>query len=168
MNRLMTAVSATALSLSMIAGAAFSQELGLKQLQDSATSAMAQLNMDTAMIESLSLDELTQIQAVSSSAGTQTSKVQRIETIMTGAEERIAAGGSVEPTAAAGDLSAEDLDGDMVVKAYVGAYLAKLGIADEVDVEAMTTDELLQVQLVQESNDGPDEQRIKIKEMMAN
>jgi len=166
LRRLLTAASAVTLSLALMAPV-HAQDLGLKQLQDSAVSSLAQLGMDTSMVERLTLEELAQIQSVTGGGDPESVKVQRIETIFRDAEERIAAGGAVEPSGPAGDLTTQDLAGDAVVKANVGAYLAQLGLASEVDVDTLTTDELLQVQLVQGSTDSEDEQRAKIEALLA-
>lgn len=167
-NRLVTAASATALSIALMAGGAFAQDLGLKQLQDQATTTFAQLSLDTSKIDQLTLDELTRIQSVSVSSGTPDTKVQRIETILREADERIAAGGAVTPSGPAGDITADDLEGDMVVKANVGAFLAQLGIAGDYDVEALSTDQLLQIQSIQGSNDDASVQRTRVEELLSN
>ncbi len=163
-----TAVSAAALSLSLLSGAAFAQELGLKQLQDSATAAMVQLNMDTAMVDALTLDELARIQGITSSTYSETSKVRKIETVLRAADERIAAGGAVAPTGAVGDITNDDLDGDQVVKANVGVFVAQLGLNDQIDVDTLTTDQLLQLQLIQQSGDGDASQRMRVENLLLN
>ena len=112
-NRMLSAVSAAALSLSLMTGAAFAQDdLALKQLQDSATSSMAQLNMDTSMVDMLTLEELTRIQATTSGTVADNAKVQQIETILRDADARIAAGGAVVPEGPVGDLTTDDLTAD--------------------------------------------------------
>lgn len=166
-HRWTTLASAAALALALTTGGTAAQDLGVKQLQDSAASGFAQLGLDGSMIDSLSLDELAQIEAVTTSADTDAVKTDRIETILRGADARIAAGGATEPVGAVGDISTEDLAADMVVKANVGAYVAQLGLGDQVDVDMLTTDELLQVQLVQESGVGIDEQRVKVEQLFA-
>lgn len=167
--RMFAAVSAAALSLSLISGAALAQvDLGLKQLQDSATASMSALNMDTSMVDILTLDELARIQAVTSSQVSDNAKMQQIETIQRDADARIAAGGAVVPSGPPGDLTTEDLAADAVVKANVGAYLAQLGLSDKIDVDKLTTDQLLQVQLVQESSEGDAEKRMRIENMLLN
>lgn len=167
--RIYSAVSAAALSLSLMTGAAFAQDdLGLKQLQDSAVSAMAKLNMDTSMVDMLTLDELAQIQAATNSTTADTAKVGRINEILTTAEERIAAGGAVVPQGATGDITNEDLAGDQVVKANVGAFIAQLGMNDRIDVDTLTTDQLLQVQLVQQSSEGEASQKAQIEQLLLN
>lgn len=165
-TRLLAAVSAGMLSLS---GLAIAQEdLGLKQLQDSATASLSQLNMDTSMVDMLTLDELAQIQATSSLGIGEQAKTQRITTILRDAEARIAAGGAVTPSGPAGDITTDDLAGDKVVAANVGAFLAQLGLSDEIDVDSLTTEQLLQVQLVQESSDGDAAKRMRIENMLLN
>lgn len=168
-NRFYTAVSAAALSLSLMTGAAFAQDdLGLKQLQDSAISAMAKLNMDTSMVDMLTLDELAQIQAATNGSIADTAKVGRVNEILTTAEERIAAGGAVVPQGAAGDITNADLEGDQVVKANVGAYIAQLGLNDRIDVDTLSTDQLLQVQLIQQGNENDGEKKMKVEQLILN
>ena len=42
------------------------------------------------------------------------------------------------------------------------------GLADKVDVDTLTTDQLLQIQLIQESTDGEPEQRARIEQLLMN
>ena len=167
-NRFYTAVSAAALSLSLMTGAVFAQDdLGLKQLQDSAISAMAKLNMDTSMVDMLTLDELAAESRPRPTAPPRTPrKVGRINEILTTAEERIAAGGAVVPQGATGDITNEDLAGDQVVKANVGVFIAQLGLNDRIDVDTLTTDELLQLQLIQQGDDGDAEHRMRVEKLL--
>jgi hypothetical protein len=141
-SRLMAAAAAAALSLSLVGGSVSAQELGLQQLQDSATSTLAQLGMSTEMVGSLTLEELAQIQSVTSGSATEAAQIQQIETILRGAEERIAAGGAVEPTGTTGDITPGALEGDRVVAANVGTFLTQIGMHD-VDVNTLSTEELL-------------------------
>lgn len=157
-------VSAAALTLSLLASAASAQDLGLKQLQDSATAGMSQLGMDVSMVEMLTLDELAQIQSITGGGDADDTKMRRIETILRDAEARIAAGGGVTPSGPTGDVTAEDLAGDRVVKANVGAFIAQLGINDEVNVDTLSTDQLLQVQLIQGTSDTDEEKRMAVME----
>ncbi len=168
-NRILSAVSAAALSLSLMTGAGFAQDdLGLKQLQDSAISAMARLNMDTSMVDMLTLDELAQIQSATSGGESDSAKVGRIERILATADERIAAGGAVVPSGPAGDVTTDDLGADRVVAANVGAFIAQLGLQDQIDVNALTTDQLLQLQLVQESEEGEAAQKAQVEQLLLN
>ncbi len=167
-TRLVSAVSAAALSVALFGAAAAQEDLGLKQLQDTASSTLAQLNVDTTLVPALTLDELAQIQAITSSSGPDQTKVGRIETILRAADERIAAGGAVAPTGAVGDVSTDDLAGDRVVAANVGAYIARLGLADQIDVDALSTDQLLQVQLISESSEGDTQQRARVEQLLLN
>jgi hypothetical protein len=164
--RLMQAVSAAALSLALAAGAAGAQDLGLKQLQDSATSSFAKLGLDTTPIDTLTIEELSQIQSVSNSSDADQTKIGRIETILRDADERIATGGATEPTGVAGDVRPEDLKADLVTRENVGAYVAQLGLAEQVKVDALTTDQVSQIQLVQSSDDSVDVQRERIEEIV--
>ena len=120
------------------------------------------------MVDVLTLDELTQIQSVTGGGDSDQTKVGRIETILRDAETRIATGGAVEPTGAVGDVSADDLEGDMVVKANVGTFIAQLGLNDRIDVETLTTEQLLQVQLISESNDNDSVKRTRVEELLIN
>ena len=129
---------------------------------------MSQLNMDTSMVDFLTLEELTRIQGATSGTTTDSAKVQAIETILRDADARIAAGGSVVPSGPVGDITNEDLAGDQVVKANVGAYIAQLGLNDRIDVNTLTTEQLLQVQLVQQSSEGDAEQRMKVEQLILN
>jgi hypothetical protein len=92
-RRLLVAASAAALSLAL-AAPVVAQDLAMRQLQDSALTSFAQLGLDTAAIDRLTMEELTQVQAVTSSGDNDQTKIQRIETILRDAEARIAAGGS--------------------------------------------------------------------------
>ena len=73
-------ISAAALSFSLLASAASAQDLGLKQLQDSATAGMSQLGMDVSKVETLTLEELAQIQSVTGGGDSEDTKMRRIET----------------------------------------------------------------------------------------
>lgn len=163
-NRIYSIVSAAALSLALTGGAVHAQDLALKQLQDSAVSSMSKLGMDTAMVPELTLEELTQIQSVLAGAGSDGAKTDRIDTILRDADARIAAGGAVTPTGPAGDVTPEDLEGDMVVRANVGAYIAQLGMQDEVDVDMLSTDQVLQVQSIMNSDRDEGAARMAIQQ----
>ncbi len=164
-NRLMTAAAAAALSLSLMGGAASAQELGLQQLQDSATTSLAQLGMSTEMVDSLTLEELSQIQAATSGSSSEAGAREQVETILRSAEERIAAGGAVAPTGPVGDITAGSLEGDTVVAANVSSYLAQLGIND-VDAAALSADQLLQIQALQPLNESDEMKRRRIEEIV--
>lgn len=161
-SRLMTAA---ALSLSLMAGAVSAQELGLQQLQDSATTSLAQLGMSTEMIDSLTLEELAQIQGLTSGSLTEAEKRQQVETVLRGAEERIAAGGAETPSGPAGDITAGDLEADQAVAANVGTFLTRIGMHD-VDVNALSQDKLLQIQSLQESDEAPEMMRRQVEEII--
>lgn len=164
-SRLMTVAAAAALSLSLAGGAASAQELGLQQLRDSAVSTLAQLGMSTEMVDSLTLEELARIQSVTSGSATEAAQIQQIETIMREAEERIAEGGAVEPTGTTGDITPGTLEGDRVVAANVGTFLTQIGMHD-VDVNSLSTEELLQIQSVQQTNDSDDMMRQAVEEII--
>lgn len=159
--------SAAAVSLSLLASAAPAQDLGLQQLQDSATAGMSQLGMDVSMVDVLTLEELAQIQSVTGGGDAEETKVRRIETILRDAEARIAAGGAVVPSGPPGDVTPADLAGDRVVKANVGSFIAELGMNDEVNVDTLSTDQLLQIQLVQGTRDTDEEKRMAVERLLA-
>lgn len=158
-------MAAAALSLSLIAGAVSAQELGLQQLQDSATTSLAQLGMSAEMVDSLTLEELAQIQAVTSGSATEAATRQQVETILRGAEERIAAGGAETPSGPAGDITPGSLEGDRVVAANVGTFLTQIGMHD-VDVNSLSQDKLLQIQSLQESDQSADMMRRQVEEII--
>lgn len=164
-TRLTHGLSAAALAFAIAAGAAVAQDLGLKQLQDSATSSFARLGVSTAPIDTLTIEELSQIQSVTNSTDDDQIKIGRIETILRDAEARIAAGGGLAPTGVVGDVSTDDLKSDLVTRENVGSYVAQLGLADQVKVDALTTDQISQIQLVQSSEDPLDLQRARIVEI---
>jgi hypothetical protein len=167
-NRFVITVSAAALSLSLIGGAVFAQdELGLRQMQDAVTTSLSQLNVDTSMVESLTLDELTQIQAVASTSGNDKVKTDRIGVILADAEKRIAGGGSVIPRAADGDVSADDLDADMVLKANLQKNLNQAGVTKAVDPESLTTEQLTQIELISSGTESNNVKRMEIEKVLA-
>lgn len=165
-SRLFSAVSATALSLSLLAAPVFAQDLGLQQLQDAATSTLSQLNLDTSMVESLTLEELTLIEAANSTGGNDAAKVDQIETVLRNAEDRIAAGGGVVPSGPAGDVTAEDLDSLMVVKSNVQAQLAQLGVA--ADVETLSDEQLLEIQAISGGTQDDTTKKEMVETVIAN
>ncbi len=125
---------------------------------------MSQLGMDTTMVPELTLEELSQIQSIGSSGDADAMKEDRIDTVLRGADERIAAGDVATPTGPVGDVTPADLEGDMVVKANVGAYIAQLGMQDEVNVDMLSTDELLQIQSIMNSDRDEGEARMAIQQ----
>lgn len=166
-NRLFSAVSAAALSFSLIAGSVSAQDLGLKQLQDTASAAMSQLGMDTTMVDALTLDELTEIQAITSGSETNMIKTDRIGSVMRNAEERIAAGGSVVPSGPAGDVQAEDMTSTAVLEASVGQTLAQLGFTD-VDAESLSDQQLMEIQNVSSGTETEEVKTQEIERIIAN
>jgi hypothetical protein len=166
MNRIFATASAALLALAMTAPALSAQDLGLRQLQDSASSSMAKLGMDTSMVEVLTLDELAQVQAITSSGGSTQSQKDRLDTVLRTAEERIAAGGAVAPTGAAGDIQASDLEGIEDIRHSVRAEIAELGLNSEIDVDKLTNDQLMQIHLTTQNNSNESEQKMQIRKLV--
>ena len=166
MKRLSLAASALALSLGLAAPALHAQDLGLKQLQDSAVSNMAKLGMSTEMVPMLTLDELTQVQAITNSGGSEQAQKDRLGTVLRDAEDRIAAGGAVVPQGAAGDISAADLEAIADVRHNVRAGIAQLGMNSEIDVDKLTNDQLMRIQLVTQSNTAESEKKMQIQKIV--
>lgn len=166
MNRIFATASAALLSLALTAPALTAQELGLKQLQDSAVSNMAKLGMDTSMVEVLTLDELAQIQAITNSGESEQSQKGRLDTVLRTAEERIADGGAVVPTGPAGDIQASDLEGIDDVRNSVRAEIAELGLNTEIDVDKLTNDQLMQVNLTLQQSANESEKKMKVRKLL--
>ncbi|PJN95966.1 hypothetical protein CNY89_05355 [Amaricoccus sp. HAR-UPW-R2A-40] len=166
MNRIFATASAALLALALTAPALTAQDLGLKQLQDSAVSNMAKLGMDTSMVEVLTLDELAQIQAITNSGESEQSQKGRLDTVLRTAEERIATGGAVVPTGPAGDIQASDLEGIDDVRHSVRAEIAELGLNTEVDVDKLTNDQLMQVNLTLQQSANESEKKMKVRELL--
>jgi hypothetical protein len=145
--------------------AAPAEDLGLRQLRDSATTLLSQLGMDTAALDALSLDELAQVQAVGSGSATDSEKVGQIERIIAGADARIMSGDTAAATGAAGDVTSADLSSTAGLEASVGQDLAQLGYASDV-TDALTDDQLMQIQLIRSSSEGDAAQRAKIEQII--
>jgi hypothetical protein len=168
MNRIFATASAALIALAMTAPTLSAQDLGLKQLQDSASSNMAKLGMDTSMVEVLTLDELAQIQAITNSGGSTESQKGRLDTVLRTAEERIAAGGAVAPTGAVGDIQASDLEGIDDIRHSVRAEIAELGLNTEIDVDQLTNDQLMQVHSTTQRNMNESEKKMAIRTLLEN
>ncbi len=166
-SRMFSAVSAAAISLTLFAGAASAQDLGLQQLQDTATMSLSQLGIDTTMIDSLTLEELTLIQGITSGSETDMVKSDRIGTVMRDAEARIAAGGAVVPTGTVGDVQASDMTSTVVLEASVGQELAKLGM-EEIVVENLSDQQLMEIQNVSSGTQSEDVKKQQIELILAN
>lgn len=167
MKRYLAAASAAMISLAL-ASPISAQDLGLKQLQDSAVSSMAQLNMDTSMVDVLTLEELTRIQGITSGDFAPNEKVAHIETVLREADERIAAGGAVVPSGPAGDLNMGDLDSTTDIRHSVRAEIAELGLNGEIDVDALSDDQVMQIHLITQNTSNTSEQRVQIQNIVAN
>jgi hypothetical protein len=166
MNRIFATASAALLAVALTAPALSAQDLGLKQLQDSAMSNMAKLGMDTSMVEVLTLDELAQVQAITNSSESEESQKGRIDTVLRTAEERIAEGGAVVPTGPVGDIQASDLEGIDDVRNSVRAEIAELGLNTEIDVDKLTNDQLMQVNLTLQQSANESEKRMKVRTLL--
>lgn len=166
MKRLLLAASAAVLSLSLAAPAATAQDLGLQQLQDSAVSNMAKLNMSTEMVPVLTLDELAQIQAITNSGGSEQSQKDRIDTVLRSAEERIADGGAVTPTGPAGDVSAADMEAITDIRESVRTSVAQMGMNAEVDVDQLTNDQLMQIHLISQGEGSESAKKMQIEKIV--
>lgn len=167
MKRYLAAASAAMISLALAAPVA-AEDLGLKQLQDSAISGMAQLNMDTSMVDVLTLEELTRINSFTSGDLAPNEKKANIETVLRDADERIAAGGAVVPSGPPGDLNASDLEGIADIRHNVRAEIAELGMNTEIDVDTLTNDQLMQIHLITQNVSNEGEQRMQIEKIVAN
>ena len=168
MNRIFATASAALLALALTTPAVTAQDLGLKQLQDSAVSSMAKLGMDTSMVEVLTLDELAQVQAITNSGESEQSQKGRIDTVLRTAEERIATGGAVVPTGPVGDIQASDLEGIDDVRHSVRAEIAELGLNSEVDVDQLTNDQLMQINLTVQRSANESEKKMAIRKLLEN
>lgn len=167
MSRLVATASAAFLALCLTAPAPNAQDLGLKQLQDSAVSAMAKLGMDTGMVPMLTLDELAQVQAITNSGGSEQSQKDRLGTVLRTAEERIADGGAVVPQGPAGDVNAANLEGIADIRHSVRAEIAEMGMNQTVDVDRLTDDQLMRIHLMSQSQMSDGEKKMQIEKIVA-
>lgn len=166
MNRLLAAASAAMISLALTAPVLHAEDLGLKQLQDTATQQMAKLNMDTSMVDMLTLDELTRVQAFLSGNSTNSQKVAHIQTVLRDADERIAAGGAVVPKGATGDLTTEDLEAVTDIRQSVRTEIAELGMNSTIDVDALSEDQLMRVHLIAQTVSNEGERKMQIEKIV--
>jgi hypothetical protein len=160
LRRLISTAFVAGLSLACLASGAPAQDLGTKQLQDAAVAAFARLGLDSAMIPALTHEELMEIQAITGDAVEDAARVGRIETVLREAEARIVAAGGVVPEPRGADVA-------VGLEASVGQSLARLGLAGDVDVDALTPDQLLRIQAIGDGGDGPAEQRAQIERVIA-
>lgn len=168
MKRLILTASAVAISFALSAPVVQAQDLGLKQLQDSAVSNMVKLGMQTDMVPMLTLDELTQVQAITNSAESEQSQKDRLGTVLRKAEDRIAAGGAVVPQGATGDINAADLEAITDIRHKVRASVAQLGLNSEIDVDMLTNDQLMRIHLVTQGSGADSEKKMQIEKIAEN
>lgn len=166
MNRLLAAASAAMISLALTTPVLHAEDLGLKQLQDTATQQMAKLNMDASMVDVLTLEELTRIQGFTSGDLADSEKVAHIETVLREAGARIAAGGAVVPRGAPGDLTAADLEGVADIRHSVRADVARLGMNADIDVDALSNDQLMRIHLITQGVANEAEQKMQIEKIV--
>ncbi|MBP7001950.1 hypothetical protein [Amaricoccus sp.] len=167
MKRYLAAASAAMLSFAL-AGPIAAQDLGLMQLQDNARTTMAQLNMDpskVAMIDVLTLEELTRIQGLSSGLSP-SERAAQIDVVLRDADERIAEGGAVIPRGPKGDINAADLDGIDDIRHGVRAEIAELGMNSDIDVDTLTEDQLMRIHLITQSVSNEAEQKMQIEKIV--
>jgi hypothetical protein len=145
--------------------AAPSEDLGLTQLRDSATTTLSQLGMDTSALDAMSLDELAQVQAVGSGSATDNEKVGQIERIIAAADARVMSGDAASATGATGDVTSADLSSTAALEASVGQDLAQLGYSSDI-ASRLTADQLIQIQLIRSNQDGEAAQREKIEQII--
>lgn len=172
-NRLLAAASAAVLSFTLTAGAVGAQELGMLQLQDNARQQFAQLGLDSAIIDSMTMEELSQVQAATSIEGSEQDKIKRVNVIVADAEERLAQGGAAAqggeaaPQVAQGDASGGALDDITVIKETVRQNISRLGMTSEVDVDSLSDEQLMQIHLLGDEETSEDQQRQQIEQIVS-
>jgi hypothetical protein len=142
-SRLLTAVSAAALSLALITAPAFAQE---KQLSDSAMAGMAALGIDTTGVM-VTADQAAQIENVLGSSDADSIKKSHIEEIIAG-----------EATAT-GRLGGDQL------RSSASAGMAALGLDTEV-VPSLSIEQLAAIENVTASQATDDSKRAQITEIV--
>lgn len=149
----------------MPAVAAPAEDLGLMQLRDSGTTTLARLGMDTAPLDTLTRDELAQIETIGSSGASRNEKIGQIERILAAADQRIASGDTAPATGAAGDITSADLSSTAGLEASVGQDLAQLGYSADV-TNGLTDDQLMQIQLIRSGSGNELTQRSQIEQII--
>jgi hypothetical protein len=144
-RKFLTAVSATALSLALLAGA----PAGAQGLDDATASGLAALGI-TGPVEALDTETVAQIKNVLSSTDDDSLKRQRIEQLL-GTET----------------ATATDRLGVGQLQDSVSADLASIGM-DASGVEMLTLDQLAQIEGVMSSDDDTDIKRARVEEIMGN
>lgn len=163
---MLAAISATALSFGLVAaGSAPVLAQGVAQLQESATNSLAQLGVDTSMVDMLTLRQLQQIELVVNGTETDDEKRGQIEQIM--ADTGMAGGGmgaaSSEAASSGGMMAMPDVS---VLEESVRNNLAQLDITEEVDVSALTIGQLSQLNLVLNNSETEDEKRGQVEAIL--
>jgi hypothetical protein len=146
-RRLVTALSATALSLSLIAGTpVFAQTLGLDA---SAMSGLAKIGIDTSGITSMTTEQVAQIENILASSETDQQKKMHVQELLKG-----------EATDT-GRLGVNQL------RSSVSSDLAGLGL-DASGVDSLTLSQLGQIENVTASSDSDATKKMRISEIIGN
>jgi len=146
-RRLVTALSATALSLSLIAGTpVFAQTLGLDA---SAMSGLAKIGIDTSGITSMTTEQVAQIENILASNETDQQKKMHVQELLKG-----------EATDT-GRLGVNQL------RSSVSSDLAGLGL-DASGVDSLTLSQLGQIENVTASSDSDATKKMRISEIIGN
>lgn len=141
----MSAVSAAALSLALLAGA---PAIAQGNLQDSAAAGMAMLGFDEDVIATVSADQAAQIESVLGGTDDDAAKTRRIEEIL-GANE-----------------AAQSTSGVAQLQASVTADIAPLGI-DTTNIGMLNLTQLAQIENIMNRTDSDDEKRRQVELIMA-
>jgi hypothetical protein len=121
--------------------------LGVRQMQDSVSSDLAALGIDTEGVEMLTLTQLSQIQNITSSQDPDDIKKMRVEEVM---------GGQATATGRLGVNQLQD---------SAAAELADLGVDAEV-VATLTISQLGQIENVMSSSDSDETKRMRIQQIV--
>jgi hypothetical protein len=143
-RNLFSAASAAALSLALVAGA---PAIG-QGLDDAAARGLAQLGIQAPPTESLSTEQVAEIQNVLSSTDTDDIKRARIQEILGGSE-----------ATATGRLGVRQL------QSSVGADLASIGI-DTSGLDMLTLGQLAQIENVMNTDEPDDIKRMRVEEII--
>jgi hypothetical protein len=143
-RNLFSAVSAAALSLALVAGA---PAIG-QGLDDAAARGLAQLGIQAPPTESMSTEQVAEIQNVLSSTDTDDVKRARIQEILGGSE-----------ATATGRLGVRQL------QSSVGADLASIGI-DTSGLDMLTLGQLAQIENVMAGSDPDDIKKMRVEEII--
>ena len=124
----------------------------MPQLQDSVRAEMAALGVDTSAVGVLSVEQLGQIENITSSTDDDVLKKQRIEQVLADAGFTPVTTTENDPTNGLGGL--------------VGADLARLGMTD-VDVSTLPLEKLTLIRGVTSSSDDAVQQRARVERILA-